>query len=386
MSWQIGMPNLGHTMEEGTVIEWLKKVGDRVRKGESIVIVESDKANFEVESPGDGILLATHADVGTVVPVGGVIGVVGALGEAVAAPSPSAEPTSHQPEALEETKATVADVAPAARVGRIKMSPAARVLAQELGVTPEEIVASGEDGMITRDDVRRHAERTVERAAGTASRPLSPMRQAIAKATQASWQAAPHVALHSRATISAIADGGTATLTATIARACALALMEHSAFNGTLADNTFRQSANANLSFAVSTPNGLVTAVVPRAETKSVQAIDDELKSLAAKARNGQLDGSHMYGGSFSISSLGRWGIDAFTPIISVPQVAILGVGRLNRVAREGALAAIRFESEITLTLVFDHRANDGVAAAQFLAAIVKKIESPECLESNDGR
>jgi pyruvate dehydrogenase E2 component (dihydrolipoamide acetyltransferase) len=384
MTWQIGMPNLGHTMEEGKVVEWLKKVGGPVRKGEALVVVESDKANFDVESPGDGVLLATYAESGAVVPVGSVIGVVGALGESVAARDTSFVQTVFDPPRVATFDAAASE---SSRPGRIKISPAARALASELGVSPEDVVGSGIEGMITRDDIRRHAEgKSGSDIKETTLKPLSQMRQAIAKATAYSWQSAPHVALHSRADVGGLGEGAAANLTAITARACAMALMDHPAFNGRLVGSSFEQSPHADLGFAVSTPDGLVTVVVAKAETKSAEAIGDELKLLAAKARNGQLDGAQMLGASFTVSSLGRWGIDAFTPIISAPQVAILGVGRLNRIAREGPGGTVRFSSEINLTLVFDHRANDGVEAAQFLASIVRNLENSRRPEISNER
>ena len=375
MSWKIGMPNLGHTMEEGTVGEWLKQVGDAVGKGEVIAIVESDKASFDVESPADGTLLAIEAEGGSVVPVGATIGIVGAPGEEFETKPVAPPAASIVPEAA--SRGAPAPALPAKRPGRVKMSPAARALAEELGVEPDEIVATGDDGMITRDDVRAHA---ASRKAG-GPQPLSPMRRAIAEATQRAWQTIPRVALHSHADVGALIEAGGASLTASVARATALALREHPAFNGWLVDNAFESSPKVNLALAVSTPDGLVAAVVPDAETKTVDALRDEIKSLAESARTGRLDGARMLGGSFTISSLGRWGVDAFAPIISAPQVAALGVGRIDRVAREAPDGGVRFASEIGLTLVFDHRANDGVEAAQLLASIVGYLEQPQRLE-----
>jgi pyruvate dehydrogenase E2 component (dihydrolipoamide acetyltransferase) len=381
-SWQIGMPNLGHTMEEGKVVEWLKKVGDPVSKGEPVVVVESDKANFDVESPGDGVLLAAYADSGAVVPVGRVIGVIGVPGESVISPDVVCGQPTVAPPGVAAFDATAPE---SPRSARLKISPAARALARDLGVSPENIVGSGIDGMISRDDVRRHAEKkSGSEAKERARKPLSRMRQAIAKATTHSWQAAPHVALHSHAEVSWLGEGA-ANLTATIARACAMALIDHPAFNGQLVGSSFEQSPHADLGFAVSTSEGLVTVVVSKSETKSAKAIGDELKILAAKARGGQLDGAEMLGASFTISSLGRWGVDAFTPIIVVPQVGILGVGRPNRVAREGPGGTVRFASELALTLVFDHRANDGMEAAKFLASIVENLENSKRLEIPNG-
>lgn len=373
------MPNLGHTMEEGKVSEWLKRVGDSVRRGEVIAVVESDKASFDVESPADGMLIAIEAEGGSVVPVGATIGVVGAPGEVLEtkrAPPPDAPIAQDAATSLAISGAQV-PASPTGRSGRVKISPAARALAEELGVDPSEIAATGNDDMVTRDDVRAHA------AARTATRtkPLSPMRRAIAEATQRAWQSIPHVALHSHADVGALIEGGGVSLTAAVARASALALSEHPAFNGWLVDNAFEPSRHVNLALAVSTPDGLVAAVVPEAETKTVAELRDEIQALAASARTGRLDGARMLGGSFTISSLGRWGIDAFGPIISAPQVAILGVGRIDRVAREAPDGGVRFASEIQLTLVFDHRANDGVEAAQLLASIVGYLEHPHRLE-----
>jgi pyruvate dehydrogenase E2 component (dihydrolipoamide acetyltransferase) len=373
------MPNLGHTMEVGTVSGWLKAVGDTVRQSEVIAIVESDKACFDVESPADGVLIAIQADCGVVVPVGATIGVVGAPGEVfVAHPAPPTGRTSAQDAA---TSLPIPDARssalPTGRSGRVKISPAARALAEELGVDPAAIVATGDDCMVTRDDVRAHAKAHT----ATRAKPLSPMRRAIAEATQRAWQSIPHVTLHAHADVGDLMKGGGVSLTAAVASACALALCEHRAFNGWLVDQAFEPSPTVNLSLAVATPDGLVAAVVPQAETKTLTELDEEIQALAESARTGRLDGARMLGGSFTISSLGRWGVDAFGPIISAPQVAILGVGRVDRVAREAPGGGVRFASEMQLTLVFDHRANDGVEAAQLLAAIIGYLEHPQRLE-----
>ena len=377
MSWKIGMPNLGHTMEEGKVSEWLKRVGDPVAKGEMIAVVESDKASFDVEAPADGTLLAIDAKDGSVVPVGATIGVIGTPGELRDEGSAAAPPAAHPaPGAAAAVAVDIPSTAPAQpRSGRLKISPAARALAEELGVDPAGIIAGSADGMINRDDVRAFA---VSQAA--ASTPLSPMRRAIATATGRAWQTIPHVALQSHADVDSLLASG-AGITASIARATALALREHPAFNGWLVDERFEASRHVNLALAISTPDGLLAAVVPQAETRSVAELGREIAALAEAARGGGLEGARTLGGSFTISSLGRWGVDAFAPIIVAPQVAILGVGRIQRVAREGDAGAVRFASALALTLVFDHRANDGFQAARLLAAIVAQLENPQLME-----
>lgn len=365
MTWNIGMPNLGHTMEEGKVQEWLKRVGDPVRSGEVIAVVESDKASFDVESPADGVLLAIAVQPGVAVAVGATIGVVGQPGEVVEGAVPAA-PASPAP-------VSVAAVGG----GRARISPAARALAEQLGVDLAGIRGTGEDGLVTRDDVRAHAAGT--RPGGP--QPLSPMRRAIAEATQRSWCTIPHVPLRSRAEIDALQQRDLP-LTAAVARACALALRQHGGFNGWLREGGFEAAEAADLAVAVSAGDGLMTAVVRGAEGKSVGVLQQEIQSAAQRARAGTLAGEQTVGGSFTISSLGRWGVDDFAPIIAAPQVAILGIGRVQRTAREAAGGGVRFVSELPLTLVFDHRANDGVAAAQLLAAIVAHLEQPARLEA----
>ena len=389
MSWKIGMPNLGHTMEEGTVSQWLKKVGDNVCKGECIAVVETDKASVDIESPADGTLIAIQAQAGTVVPVGEAIGLVGEAGESIeTATLLAATPLRHEPlEAVGDTAAPAAAAAPRAR--RVRISPVARALAEELGVDVESIEGTGEDGMITRDDVRAlgavaAAGKSAASAASASTdkvQALSPMRRAIADATARSWQTIPHVPLQSHADVTELLSAKKVGLTVAITRACALALGEHGAFNGWLVDQGFKPSARADIGMVMAIPDGLVTAVVGAAETKSMAQLEQEIAEMAASARTGRLDGARMTGASFSISSLGRWGVDAFAPIIPAPQVAILGVGGVARVAREGPDGGVRFASELTLTLVFDHRANDGVAAAQLLAAIVGYLENPARME-----
>ena len=375
MSWKIGMPNLGHTMEEGTVSQWLKQVGDTVSKGECIAVVETDQASFDIEFPADGTLIAIQAQAGTVVPVGNAIGLVGEAGEITESTTLLA--ATEFPDEPPVTVGATATTVSAPRARRVRISPAARALAEELGVDIEKIDGSGEDAMITRDDVRAHA----ADAPASKVQPLSPMRRAIADATSRAWQTIPHVPLQSRADVTKLAEVNEAGLTAAVARACALALGEHPAFNGWLMEQGFKHSGQADIGFAVSTPDGLVTAVVTAAHTKSTAQLGQELRDSAATARVGHLDGAKMTGASFTISSLGRWGVDAFSPIISAPQVAILGVGRVARVAREAPDGGVRFVSELGLTLVFDHRANDGVAAAEFLAAIVGYLEQPARME-----
>jgi pyruvate dehydrogenase E2 component (dihydrolipoamide acetyltransferase) len=371
MIWKVGMPNLGHTMDEGKVAEWLFSEGDAVRQGDIIATVDTDKATFDIEAPGDGVLAAIHVAAGDVATVGATIATITTSGETAAEyPNPLPSPFSAAPTlTLAETGSH--------RPTRVRASPAARALAEDLGVDLAQLTGTGEDGLISRDDVKAAT------FAGPPQMPavlLSPMRRVIATATLASWRAAPHVALTAPADLTRFEARGKSSLTAAVVRAVARALPAHPTLNGWLRDGEFQRAANADVGLALSTIDGLVTATIPKAETKPEGVIAAEIAAMAAAAQAGRLDGARMTGASFTVSSLGRWGVQTFAPIIAAPQVAILGVGRVDRVARE-IPGGFRFVSEVGLTLVFDHRANDGVAAAQLLADIITHLETPEPME-----
>lgn len=373
MAWKVGLPNLGHTMESGTVSEWLMAVGDTVSAGDVIGLVESDKATFDIEAPGEGVVLALYVNAGTEVPVGTTIALVGAPGEeaetdqssALPAPAPVAQPPEVAQPATEPLRR------------RVMASPAARRLAEELGVDLGTVTGMGDEGMISKEDV------TAAAAATTSGTAMSPMRQAIAEATSKAWATIPHVALTSHADLPDTGGSGSGALTARVVRAAALALQAHPGLNGWLTGNRFERSGRSHIGVVVAVEDGLVPVTVADADRKPVDEITKEIAGLAADARAGTIKGAQTAGASFTVSSLGRWGVDTFSPVISAPQVAILGVGRVRRVAREAVDGGVRFVSELGLTLVFDHRANDGVAAAECLAAIVAHLENPDGLVSN---
>jgi pyruvate dehydrogenase E2 component (dihydrolipoamide acetyltransferase) len=368
MALKVGMPNLGHTMETGKLAEWLVGVGDAVQAGEVLATVETEKATFDIESPGDGVVLAVLVPAGLEVPVGSTLAFVGAAGEAV--PDSMGEEAS----ASDGPGHVTTDAAPAPKTpGRSKASPAARRRAEELGIDLATVEGTGDDGLISREDVEAAAA-----AVPSQVRPLSQMRQAIADATTRAWTTVPHVALSSHADLGDAIDPRR--ITAAVVRACALALHRHPSLNGWLTAEGFQQADAAHVGIVVAVPDGLVTATITAANRKSTGEIAQEIASLAGAARDGTLKGARTTGASVTVSSLGRWGVDTFAPVISAPQVAILGVGRVRRAPRETD-NGIRFVNELGLTLVFDHRANDGVTAAECLAEIVRLLEDPHLLD-----
>ena len=373
MVWKIGTPNLGHTMETGRLSEWAKSVGDAVEAGDVLGVVETEKASFDIEAPASGELLAIYIEAGTETPVGATLAVIGAPGEELPEAARRSEAEPAQP-----TAPTAAQFAPdaGARRGRPRASPAARALAEEFGVDLADVTGTGEDGIIGKGDVAASAS-----DAAPAARALSPMRRAIAAATSHAWATVPHVALTSHADLPEALVRNRGALTAATVRAAALALREHPTLNGWLIDDGFEAATGSDIGVAAAVPDGLVTITIAGAQNKKVAAIADEIAALARVARDGTLKGAATTGASFKVSSLGRWGVDAFAPVIPAPQVAILGVGQLRRAAREAEDGRVWFADELGLTLVFDHRANDGVAAAECLHAIVRHLQDPALTE-----
>jgi pyruvate dehydrogenase E2 component (dihydrolipoamide acetyltransferase) len=373
MAWKIGMPNLGHTMESGTVAEWHKNVGDSVKAGDIIGAVESDKATFDIEAPADGVLLAIYIEAGTEIPIGTTLALVGAVGEATALEEkPIIEKSSESPVVSKEGEPHSSP-----RIARPKASPAARAMAEELGVDLADVTGTGDEDLISKEDVE---------AAAADSKPKvekkSSMRRAIADATSHAWTTIPHVALTSHADIPSRPASSSGGLTSAIVRAAALALQDHTALNGWFSDDRFTAHDSSDVGVVISLPGGLTSVTINAAHKKSEDDIAKEIAENADLARTGKLKGEQTTGASFSLSSLGRWGVDHFSPIISAPQVAILGVGRVNRAAREDTQGGVFFVDQLSLTLVFDHRANDGVAAAECLASIVRYLEDPALMEN----
>ena len=390
--WKIGMPNLGHTMEQGTVREWLRKEGEGVRKGDVVVVIETDKAAFDVESPGDGVLLKIVVPEGTVVPVGATIGVVGAPGTPLPDLGPAAAGAATGPTAQAPVE-TVPASAPGKPAGRRQVSPVARSLAQELGVDLSVVEGTGPGGLVTKEDVRRTAESpdrgrdaAVPAASGPAEAgitvvPLTSMRRTIAERMQRSWRDTPMVTLVTHAEVTALLDarhvGGTRVgINDLILRATAVALTRHPRLNAWWREGALHQVHDVNLGVAVAVEDGLVVPVVRRAQRKAVTEIGAEVAALGEKARRSGLGAADVADGTFTVTNLGAWGIDLFTPIINPPQVAILGVGRANRVPRETP-TGFTFVTELALCLVFDHRAVDGAGGAAMLKTLVELLGDP---------
>jgi len=426
MAITFGMPSLGHTMEKGKVIEWLKHEGDPIAKGEPLVVIETDKVITEVESPADGVVLRIVVPSEEERPIGALLAVLGAQGEQVSevelqqmlGPVAVQVPTTPAP-VVAPAPMAVPRADAAARDGgeRLKISPIARKLADELGLDASTIQGTGPGGRITKDDVLRVAEavKTAAPAAApvtpapaapvpvaTASAPargrlgvsstipLRGMRGRVAERMFQSWNTIPRVTEVMQVDMSATVAfreamlgqweqqyGLRISLNDMITKAVAMALRRQPRLNATLVDQEVRLHDSVNVGIAVNLDEGLIVPVIFNTDQKDLGQIAREGRDLAEKARAGRLQLDDISDGTFTITNLGTTGIELFTPIINPPQVAILGVGMVQRrPIVVGDALAIR--PAVYLSLVFDHRAVDGVPAANFLQELKRLLEKPQ--------
>lgn len=382
-------------MEEGTLVEWLKEVGDAVKEGEILFTVESDKALSEVESFDGGILHIPEGapGPGATVAVGTMLGYLLEPGEAAPVMAPPSTPTAATSPAGEPAAAPPPTPPPATSKSSARakpaISPRARRLAGELDVDWTQLSGSGRSGRITEGDVRAASSATGTAADPTAtvetgaeSIPLSPVRRVIAE--RMSQSARDNAAV----TLTTEID---ATQLVELRRRCpepapgytdlfvglaAKALADHPALNASLESDHVVLHGSIDIGIAVDTDAGLLVPVIRNADHKSIEEIRDEAAALVSRARTGQLQSDDLRGGTFTITNLGMHGIDAFTPIINPPQCAVLGIGRiaLRPVVVDGQVVA---RSTVTLSLTFDHRLVDGGPAARFLAALREAVEHP---------
>lgn len=387
MAHDVVMPRLGWTMEEGTLVEWLKASGETVQAGEVLFTVESDKALNEVESFDTGTLhIPGNAPApGDTVPVGTVLGYVLAEGDTPPAevpPPPAAAPSS--PTAGKAPVAPVPAASGAERGAKPAISPRARKLAKELGVDWEQLTGSGSTGRITEDDIRDAAEAgpasTAETPTGQRT-PMSPTRRAIAARLVSSHRDGAPVTLTAEFDVTDLVALRSNTKPRPayndyLIHFVAKALEAHPGLNSSLVGDDILLHDGIHIGFAVDTDVGLLVPVVQNANNKSVAQIARDTASLGGQALRGELGREQMEGGTFTITNLGAAGIDAFTPIINPPQCAILGVGRITqRPAVHDGQVVPRWLTVVSLS--FDHRIIDGGPAARFLATLRQLVEAP---------
>lgn len=376
MATKIVMPRLSLTMKTGTVIQWFKKEGETVDKGESVVEVLSEKVTYEVESPESGVLRKVLVEEGVETPVNATLAIIARVDEDLHAIEIEVEP--HPPEPLEEAMTPdVQPIKPSSKKKRILASPAAKRVAKEHNVPLEQLEGTGPEGRILERDVENYLEERVKTPRVREEIPLTGIRKTTAERVAISFRTAPHSFIMMEVDMTEavkIRDETNVSYTAILIHSVAKTLREFPAANSTLIDDKIRIYEDINISIAVSTEKGLVVPVVRDADKKSLLKISSEIKELVEKARDGKLSRVQLTGSTFTITNLGMYNVDVFLPIINPPEAAILAAGRIAEkpVAVEGE---IRTKPIMTLTLGYDHRIIDGAPAARFLKRAKEAIE-----------
>lgn len=369
MIHEIALPALSESVVEGTIGRWLKHPGEALAAWEPLVEVETDKLTTDIPSPVAGVLLECCVAAGTTVMAGTVIARIRLHAAPGAVPPAGAVAPAAPPHGMPPAGAA----APASR--RPPISPVVARMAAEHRIDLAQIRGTGLDGRVSKRDVEGWlAARTVPAAA-----PLTPLRRAIAEHMLRSVRTAPHVTTVCEADMSTVVAHRAATAfgyTAYVAAAVVAALARFPRLNATFTDDGIIAHREIHLGIAVALPDGVLVPVIPRA-TADVAHLAPRIADLAGRARAGTLQAGETSGGTFTITNHGMLGSLWATPIIHQPQVAILGIGAVERrvVALPGDAIAIR--PRCYLALSFDHRALDGALAGQFLAAVRSTLEAP---------
>lgn len=408
------MPKLSDTMTEGTVAAWHKKVGDKVKSGELLAEIETDKATMEFESYVDGVLLYIGVEKGKTVAVDALLAVFGKEGEDVsaivaaegAAPAAKEEapvaaaPAPSAPAPVVETPKPAAPVAVApvstpasapkpVNDGRMRVSPLAKKLAEDKGLPLQYIPGSGDGGRIVRRDIDAFmAGAAVQSANAVESyteENVSQMRKTIARRLAESKFTAPHFyltmeidmgrAVEARAAMNA-ATGSKVSFNDMVIKATSLALKQHPKVNSSWRGDTIRYNHHVHMGVAVAVDEGLLVPVVRFSDTKTLAQINQEVKVFVDKAKNKKLQPSDWEGNTFTISNLGMFGIEEFTAIVNPPDACILAVGAIREVpvVKNGAVVP---GHTMKLTLSCDHRVVDGASGSAFLQTLKAMLEEP---------
>ncbi|MCB0605097.1 MAG: pyruvate dehydrogenase complex dihydrolipoamide acetyltransferase [Saprospiraceae bacterium] len=395
------MPRLSDTMEEGNIVGWVKKVGDKVSPGDVLAEVETDKATMDLESFYEGTLLHIAVPQGHIA-VGALLAVIGKEGEDISAilagsnaPKSSPQPTTDLVEKASESKETIQETTVSSvNLDRIKASPLAKAIASEKGIDLSKVAGTGEGGRIIKQDVEGFKGSSIP--VPTASNfvvsgeaykdiPLSQVRKTIARRLGESKFSAPHFYLtievdmdNAIAARESLNKNGDVKISYNdlVVKASALSLARHPQVNSSWMNDFIRENYLVNIGIAVAVPDGLLVPVVKNANFKSLSELNQEIKTLAGRAKDKKLGLDEMQGNTFTISNLGMFDIDNFTAIINPPDACILAVGSIvnKPVVKNGVVVP---GNTMKLTLSCDHRVVDGAVGAQFLQTLKSYLEQP---------
>ena len=426
MTREFKLPDLGEGIHEGEIVEVFVQPGDAVREGDPLLEVETDKAVTAIPSPFTGQVSAVRVRPGDVVTVGDVLVV---FDGAEAAPAPAPADTEAAPPAPEPLAAAAAAEPMVNRPGLrtrppVPAAPSTRRLARKLGVDLNRVAPTGPEGLVTAEDVRRHAETGAQGTAAGAdadripaapippatfadlpdfsrwgpvtAEPLRSVRRATARQMALAWSQIPHVANQDEADVTRLeawrqrhaaavaAEGGRLTMTVLAAKAAVAALKRFPRFNASLdmAGEQIIYKHYHHVGVAVDSARGLIVPILKDVDHRSIRELARDFSALVDRARDGKTPREDLQGGTFTITNAGAVGGGHFAPIINYPQVAILGLGRarLKPVVRSDAGGEPRVVPRrmMPLVLSFDHRIADGADAIRFMQAIIAMLEDPE--------
>jgi pyruvate dehydrogenase E2 component (dihydrolipoamide acetyltransferase) len=409
MAETINMPKLGFDMAEGLLVRWVKQVGETINKGDVLAEIETDKATVEVESSASGVVLQLIVDQGTMVPVNAPIAVVGQAGEKVEVKT---EYSGSKTKAV-QTSPTVDSVpqaissaeAPSTVNGpSVKASPLAKKIARDQKVDLSNVKGTGPGGRIVRRDIEAALASGQPSVSSKQSAqpltnyqspipvedkvvPTSKLRQAIGRRLVESKQTIPHFYVTHEYRMEALLDmrkqvneylgeNEKVSVNDFIIKAVALTLRQFPNLNATIRGNEVIQFGHVNVSVAVTVPGGLMTVVVRDADQKSLRQISAEIKSMAARAREGKVKPEDVDGSTFSTSNLGMYDVEEFIAIVNPPEAAILAIGSAKEVPAVES-GQVKIGSRMKATISVDHRVSDGAEAAQFMQALAGFLETP---------
>ena len=411
MAETINMPKLGFDMAEGTLVRWVKQVGENINKGDVLAEIETDKATVEVESPASGVVLQLIVNQGDVVPVNAPIAVVGVAGEKVDAASQKSSKVESQRSADEKPLPAKPEPAPVSQTvsapsdGAIKASPLAKRIARDNNVNLSQLQGTGPGGRVTRKDVESALTSSQTSKVSSLQSPISSpvvishddevvqltkLRQAIARRMTESKTSVPHFYVSHEYNMGAVMamrkqvneylpDDQKLSVNDFIIKAVALALREFPNLNAIFAGDKVVRHGAVNVGIAVAVTGGLLTVVNKNTDQLPLRQISADVKQKVFRARDGKVKPDDIEGSTFSISNLGMYDVENFIAIVNPPEAAILAVGSAREVpVVESGELKVGWRMKATVSV--DHRVSDGAEAAQFMQSLAKYLETPALL------
>jgi pyruvate dehydrogenase E2 component (dihydrolipoamide acetyltransferase) len=404
----VRMPQLSDTMTEGVVAKWHKKVGDKIKEGDLLADIETDKATMEFESFQEGVLLYIGVEESKTAPVNSILAILGDEGEDISeilkedqkekeAPKETTQPSPEVIVQKEEVKIetpvaefTSTEISSASSIEKLKISPLAKKMAEEKGINLVSLVGTGDDGRIIKRDIDNYNPSVTNTPAfigkeSFTEEPVSQMRKTIARRLGESLFSAPHFYLTMEINMDKIIVARQAINTVTkvkisfndlVIKGVAESLNKHPKINSSWLGDKIRYNKHINIGVAIAVDEGLLVPVIRFANGKTLTEISTEVRNYAAKAKDKKLQPSDWEGNTFTISNLGMFGIDEFTAIINAPDACILAIGGIKEVpiVKNGQIVPGNI---MKVTLSCDHRVVDGATGAAFLQTLKHNLENP---------